>query len=115
MVTECDNFVGYYNPYRFPKTMTAREFGVQAREWGWTVTARKFLGSDGVLLGRAQYSKIAVTLDVSRGAQEVHSLAEWEAIAASARVAGARKRPVSCYLGEIASDDVLRAIARGAA
>jgi hypothetical protein len=105
-----DDF-GYYDSY---KLRSERSFRVQPRKWGWTVTNRNFEGGSGVLLGRAQYSLIAVTLDLTRGAQEAHSLAEWEAIAASARIAGARKRPVSCYLGEIASDGVLRAIAKGA-
>lgn len=127
MVTRCVNYAGYYDSYRSPGP-SSRGFRVQPREWGWAVTARSLwstwsttagttstVEADGVLLGRAAYSKIAITLDLTRGAQEAHSLAEWEAIAASARVAGARKRPVSAYLGEIASDEVLRAVAKGAA
>ena len=114
-VTSCVLSTGWYDSYKSPGNL-AVGFGVAVRAgWGWTVTRRTFRGLDGVLLGRAPYSKIAVTLDVTRGAQEARSLASWEAIAASARIAGARKRPVSCYLGEIAEDEVLRAIAKGAA
>src|SRR3970282_1073291 len=106
----CVGSRGLYSSYKFP-SLSEHEFVVAPREWGWTVTGRKFAYANGQLLGRAPYSQIAVTLDLTRGAQEAHSLAEWEAIAASARVAGARKRPVSAYLGEIATDDVLRATA----
>jgi hypothetical protein len=112
-VTRCVNSSGYYDAYKFPGP-SEYAFSVSPRVWGWDVVDGKFAYTNGVLLGRAPYSKIAVTLDVTRGAQDAHSLEEWEAIAANARVAGARKRPVSVYLGEIASDDVLRAIARGA-
>ncbi|GIV04004.1 MAG: hypothetical protein KatS3mg015_2834 [Fimbriimonadales bacterium] len=68
----------------------------------------------GTLLGLARYSKIRVALDVTRGAAEQHTLDEWAQIAASARLPGLRKRPVSVYLAEVCPDAVLRAIARGA-
>jgi len=68
----------------------------------------------GLLMGRAAYAQIRVTLDVTRSAQG-RPPHEWEAIAASARAQGSRKRPISVYLAENATDDVLLAIARGAA
>ena len=105
---------GYYDAYRF-SVPPEYEFGVYPRQgWGWTVSERKFRGvSTGRLLGRARYSKIRVTLDVSRTAQ-TRPASEWEAIAASARIPGMAKRPISVYLAEVASDEVLRAIAAGA-
>ena len=105
---------GFYDAYKFPGP-SEYEFGVSPREWGWTVVDRKFRGVwNGRLLGRARYSKIRITLDVTRGAGEKHTPAEWTAIAASARVPGRARRPVSVYLAEVASDEVLRAIAAGA-
>ncbi|GIV04421.1 MAG: hypothetical protein KatS3mg015_3251 [Fimbriimonadales bacterium] len=71
-------------------------------------------GWEGRLLGLARYSKISVALDVTRGAAEKHAPDEWTAIAASARVPGLRKQPVSVYLAEVCPTNVLRAIARGA-
>ena len=105
---------GRYDAYKFPGP-SEYEFWVSPRGWGWTVRERKFSGVNGLLLGRARYSKIAVTLDVTRSAQAQRDLAGWEALAASARVPGAAKRPVSVYLAEVCPDDVLRAIAKGAA
>jgi hypothetical protein len=88
-------------------------------ESGWppTVVADRALTSfarRGRLLGLARYSKIRVALDVTRGAAERHTLDQWTAIAASARLPGLRKRPVSIYLAEVCPTDVLRAIAEGA-
>jgi len=106
----------WYDSYKRPPIKDGW-FYVDPREWGYTVESRTLYRdskSVGLLMGRAAYSRIAVTLDVTRGAQDKHSLTEWEAIAASARVPGAKKRPVSVYLCEIARDDVLRAIAAGA-
>jgi hypothetical protein len=105
----------YYDAYKFSGP-SEYEFEVALREggWGWTVTDRKFRFVNSRLLGRARYSKIRVTLDVTRGANDKHTPAEWTAIAASARMPGLAKRPVSVYLAEVASDEVLRAIAAGA-
>jgi len=86
-------------------------------EWGYNVVSRALFrgGKDvGLIMGRAAYPKIAVTLDVTRTAQ-TRAAKEWTPIAASARVNGAARRPVSVYLGEVASDEVLRAIAAGSA
>jgi hypothetical protein len=112
-VTRTTMSTGFYDAYKFPGP-SEYEFGVAPREWGWTVTRRKFWGVPGRLLGRARYSKIRVTLDVTRGAGEKHTPAEWTAIAASARMPRLARRPVSVYLAEVASDEVLRAIAAGA-
>lgn len=94
------------------------EFLWSPRAWGLTVEGGELFKDGeqvGLLMGRARYPNIRVTLDVTRGAAEKHTLAEWTAIAASARAAGAARRPVSVYLAERASDDVLVAIAKGAA
>jgi len=93
-------------------------FDVTPRKWGSVVESRRLVVKHqviGHLLGRAHYSKIRVTLDVTRGANDKHTPADWTAIAASARMPGMARRPVSCYLAEVASDEVLRAIAAGAA
>ena len=88
------------------------------REWGLTPVTRTLEREHlpvGRLLGRARYSQIRVTLDVTRGAAHKHTLNTWRTIAASARLPGLSKRPVSVYLAEVCPDDVLRAIAKGAA
>jgi hypothetical protein len=88
------------------------------RDWGLTVEGGRLMKAGitvGQLMGRAKYANVRVTLDVTRGAAEKHTLEEWTAIAASARVPGSAKRPVSVYMAEHASDDVLLAIAKGAA
>jgi len=96
-------------------------FGVLPRDWGWTVDDRILWPNNpgkppiGLLMGRAAYASIRVTLDVTRGANDKHSLAEWKQIAASARIPNARKRPISVYKAENATDGVLAAIAEGAA
>jgi len=92
-------------------------FTVGPREWGNTVvdgTLRRGTETVGLVMGRAAYSNVRVTLDVTRTAQSRHP-SEWVAIAASARAPGARKRPISVYLADVAADDVLMAIAQGAA
>jgi len=109
----------FYDSYLIPGRPNAEVFIAAREEWGYTVApGRRLWAGDtavGLLLGRARYSKIAVTLDVTRSAQAQRDLAGWEALAASARVPGASKRPISVYLGEVCPDDVLRSIARGAA
>jgi len=91
-------------------------FAVAPRQWGWTVVSRSLLDvtgqAAGVLMGRAAYTNIRVTLDVTRTA-EARPAAEWTPIAASARAHGANRRPVSVYLVERTSNEVLRAIAAG--
>ncbi len=91
---------------------------VSYREWGNTVVDRALLRDGkqvGVFLGKAQYGRIRVALDVTRTAQ-ARPAHEWTPIAASARAStGTAKRGVAIYLGENATDDVIVAIARGAA
>lgn len=92
-------------------------FGVLPREWGFTVEDRILWPPDpddppsGLLMGRTAYARIRCTLNVTR---PLPAGLTWEGVAATARVASARKRPVSVYLAENASDDVIVAIARGA-
>ncbi len=98
---------------------TDATFVVGFREWGYAVFDRELWRSGswqpvGRLMGRAAYRRIRVTLDVTRSAQ-ARRPEDWTAIAASARVPRARKRDISVYLGEVASDTVLAAIAAGAA
>lgn len=108
-----------FDSYLQPKSENA-VFGVLPREWGWSVDDRVLwpLNPDkppsGLLMGRAPYAKIRITLDVTRSAS-ARPAAAWTEIAASARVPGASKRPISVYLAESTSDDVLAAIAAGAA
>jgi len=105
---------GYYDTYKFPR-WSDREFGVAPRDWGWTVTDREFAGVTGRLLGRARYSLIRVALIVSREIEQRRTLAEWTAYAASARIPGASRRGVAVFPVENCSDELLRAIAAGAA
>lgn len=107
----------YVDLYRVPRINNAYLI-VTKREWGWSVAHGGAIFQQGVrkglLMGRCRYPLIRVTLDVTRGAAESRSLAEWTAIAGSARYPGSAKRPVSVYMAEDASDDVLVAIAKGA-
>jgi len=105
----------WLDSYRRPGTSDGR-FTVAPREWGWWVVdhALRRNGQVGTLMGRAAYARIRITLDVTRTAQ-ARPPAHWTPIAASARVAGASKRPLSVYLAENTSDEVIVAIARGAA
>ena len=92
-------------------------FSVTPREWGFGVTDRVVLREGvevGQLMGRARYRCIGATLDTTRGANDKHSLDEWTAIASSARAPGLPRRPISVYMAENSTDDVLRAIAAGA-
>lgn len=66
----------------------------------------------GALLGLAAYKNIRVALNTTK--HEPYSLAEWEALAASARVPGAAKRGCSVYLLDNTPDAVLWAVAKGA-
>lgn len=115
-VERVEHSQGIYNAYKRPGLVDAT-FAIGPREWGHTVIDGK-LWRDGVhvgeLMGRARYSKIRATLDTTRGANDKHDLFAWEVIAASARVPGASRRPISVYMAESSSDDVLRAIAKGA-
>jgi hypothetical protein len=114
-----DESVASFDSYLRPREPNA-VFGVLPREWGWTVDDRILwpldpdLPPSGLLMGRAAYANIRCTLDTTRGANDKHLLAEWTEIAASARMPNARKRPISVYLAEVTSDDVLAAIAEGA-
>lgn len=104
-----------YDSYKRPGTYDGW-FSIAPREWGYSVVSRSLFrnGKDvGLVMGRAAYNKIAVTLDVTRTAQ-ARAAQEWTPIAASARVPGASRRPVSVYLLDNCSDEVIRAIAAGA-
>lgn len=106
-----------FDSYLHPDTENC-EFLWTPAEWGMRPASGELLRLGkpvGLLMGRAAYPNTRVTLDVTRGADVKHTLPEWTAIAASARAPGAAKRPVSVYLAERASDDVLVAIAKGAA
>lgn len=91
---------------------------VGPRVWGVEVNPDRSIKRAGVtvgrLMGRAAYSRIRVTLDVTRGADWMHTPDEWTRIAASARAPGLARRPVSVYLAENASDATLAGIAAGA-
>ena len=116
-VTQIRNeVVGLFDSYKRPGFRDG-DFTVTRREFGYTVVDRVLRrdGKDvGLLMGRAVYPKIRVTLDVTRSAQARPPEA-WTPIAASARIPGSAKRPVSVYLAENATDEVLAAIAKGAA
>lgn len=88
------------------------------RVWGVEIDADRSIRRASVvvgrLLGKIAYSRIRCTLDVTRGADGKHSPAEWTAIAASARMPGLARRPISVYLAENASDETLQGIAAGA-
>ena len=58
-----------------------------------------------VMLRRAAYNRIHCTLDVTRTAEQ-RAPSEWPAIAASARVPGASRRPISVYLAERTNNEV---------
>jgi len=98
-------------------------FAVTRRDWGFNVAGRDLVRAGknvGLLMGRAAYAKTRVTLDVTSrgpGGTEItpREPDEWISIAASARIPNASKRPVSVYLAERTSDDVIVAIAKGAA
>lgn len=93
-------------------------FKVAPRAWGHTVVDGRLKQNGtfvGELMGRCKYPLARVSLDVTRGFDTKHTLAEWAQIAATARVPDAKKRGVSVYMGEATSDDVLVAIAKGAA
>lgn len=107
-----------YNAYRRVGNPDGT-FKVGPRAWGAEVNPDRSITRAGVkvgtLMGRAAYSRIRVTLDVTRGADQKHTPAEWAKIAASARAPGLARRPVSVYLAENASDETLAGIAAGAA
>lgn len=116
-VTSCWFSTGRYEAYKFPG-LGEYEFAVRGEDWGWTVLGRKFDLVNGLLLGLAPYSKIRVAIisdDIARDKTgTVRTAEEWTAWAASARSPGLARRGVSVYLGERCSDEVLRAIAKGA-
>jgi hypothetical protein len=119
-VTGVANELAGFDSYLHPTQRNA-VFGVLPREWGWTVDDRILwpldpdLPPSGLLMGRAAYANIRVTLETAGDHNDDHTLEEWTQIAASARIPNARKRPISVYLAEVSSDDVLAAIAEGAA
>jgi hypothetical protein len=105
-----------FDSYKRPGTNDAT-FAISEREWGYMVAGRDLVRDGktvGLLMGRAAYPKIRVTLDCTRTAS-TRTPQEWISIAASARMPGSGKRPCSVYLAENASDDVIAAIAEGAA
>lgn len=91
-------------------------FGVLPREWGWTVDDRMLWPRDpdkpplGLVMGRAAYARVRVALNVTR---PLPSGMSWQDVAASARIPNARKRPISVYTAENATDEALAAIAEG--
>jgi len=107
-----------FDAYTVPRSPNAT-YKTGPREWGVHVLDRRLRRPNGdvagVLLGRAAYPRVRVTLDVTRGADASRTPAQWKALAASARLPNARKRPVSVYLAEHASDSTIAAIADGAA
>ena len=107
-----------FDSFKRPGAFDA-SFAVAEREWGWTVVDGKLRRAGehvGLLMGRTPYSKIRVTLDLTRGAADKRSLTAWWELAASARVPGSKARPISVYCGsEAVRTDVVAAIARGAA
>ena len=111
---------GTVDSYRHPGWSNAF-FAVKPREWGATVVSRDLFRSPdgdlaGLLMGRVEYKRIRVTLDITRSAQ-ARPVEQWQAIAAGARFPGAAKRPVDVYLAENDNDlcDRIFAIAKGAA
>ncbi|MBA2742510.1 MAG: hypothetical protein H0U46_10915 [Actinobacteria bacterium] len=107
--------VARYDSFKRPGEIDG-SFAVSEREWGWNVVSRTLRrdGKDvGMLMGRARYNRIRVTLDVTRTAA-ARLPDEWIPIAASSRIRGSAKRPVAVYLAETTSDDVIAAIAEGA-
>jgi hypothetical protein len=115
---ELAEFDSYLRP-RAPNAV----FGVLPREFGWIVDDGILWPEQpskppvGVLMGRAPYAAIRVALNVTRPPVDVLTGEHvgWERAAASARVRRARKRPVSVFLAENATDEVILEIARGAA
>lgn len=108
--------IASFDSYRRPGDRDA-VFAIGQREWGARVVDRTLVRDGrkvGLLMGRAAYPNIRVTLDVTRTAQS-RPASDWTAIAASARAPNAAKRGVSVYLAEVASDAALAAIAAGAA
>lgn len=108
--------VAKIDSYLQPRTENA-DLKVRSAEWGWKpIDGRLLQGAEtvGLLMGRAKYANMRVTLDVTRGNDMARSLAGWTTVAASARVEGSGKRAVSVYTAEATSDDVLVAIAKGA-
>lgn len=63
------------------------------------------------LYGRAPYAQIRVTLDTTRGADTTRTPAEWAALANTARIPGAARRPTSVYLAETTRSETLVALA----
>lgn len=108
--------LGIFDSYLIPRVERS-VFGILDREWGWVVDDGVLFPADpkkpayGLLMGRAPYARIRVALNVTRPIKDM----TWEQAAASARIPGAKKRPVAIYLGENGSDGVIKEIARGAA
>jgi len=95
-----------------------------SRNWGYRVVSRDLWRRDegagklvGLLMGRAEYKRMRCGLDMTRPVSLARPVDEWTAIAAGARVAGSRNRPIDVYLAERDNPDCDRivAVARGAA
>lgn len=115
-VTDASGSLAGFDSYKLPGDERCT-FRTRPREWGSWVDKRTLMKAGkpiGELMGRARYAKIRVTLDVTRGANDKHSPAAWELIAGTAKYPGASRRPISVYMAENASDEVLAAIAAGA-
>lgn len=111
------NDLAHFDSYLIPGTNNL-VFGVIERAWGWTVDDRILWPTDpkkppvGLLMGRAPYSRIRVALNTTRPPVGTN----WEAAAASAKIANSKKRGVAIYLGdENLKDETIFEIARGAA
>lgn len=111
--TDLANFDSYLVP-----GVSNHVFGVIDRGWGFTVDDRILWpivpGKPpiGLVMGRAPYGRIRVALNT----EEPPVGSNWHDAAASARVAGSKKRGVAIYLGnETLTDETIFEIARGAA
>lgn len=111
---------GLYYAYNRRATLRAE---ILVDDDGWPldrVSSRRWLHNeslvslDGKLLGFAPYSRIRVAIladGIAADRGVTRSPEEWAAFAASARAPRSAQRPVSVYLAERASDEMLRAVA----
>lgn len=93
-------------------------FGVIPRSWGWTVDDRILWPANpdkppiGLLMGRVAYPRIRIALNMTRPSGITVT---WDSAAQSARLPGARKRPLSIYTAENTTDAVVLEVARAGA
>lgn len=114
--------LGIFNSFLRPGSEDS-VFGILEAEWGYVPDDRILFPRDphkapyGLLMGRVAYKNQRVALNVTQPPMNHHSgkMQTWAATAASARIVGAAKRGVACFLAERASDNTLMEVARGAA